>query len=1000
MHGMNVPRTRVRRRAMDRRGFTLIELMITLTMLAVVMVVLMTVMYAASRSKTSSSNRVESAQSARVALDMMARDLRSAGYGADLDWLALPQPSIAYIDSLQVLINANLSPWPDSLPGTLPAPPQAYDPVGAPKPFPLSGTSWQPPIRYRRGAETIRWTLDVNNDGKTDSLDWTVADGLDAQRTPNRNDYVLVRQVYGDSTGLVAGNNGGGTERIALLNRPAANGAPPLFTVYMKGSSAPWDWSAGPVPVAQIGNIDRVVINVQGASGRPDSKGDFATTNLTTEVNSFRNTPDSGVGLFAISGLVFNDADRSGDKTGLESGIGGASVRLSGSLSTTTDATGSYLFKVPAGTYTIKHTPPPGYGIFTSPDSFVVTVGPAVARSFADTARAGGWVTSYAFRDENENGVSDAGDWPLVSTKVTLTPGPDVQYTNSSGYATNFAPVGGYTVTVTAPDSCAASTPNPVSGTMSDGGSAAYSFGFKLSDMGTVKGRVFEDNNHNGVLDAGEPGIAGVWVGVTPDAGITVLGWQTSDASGDFSIDAPAVASPAAPYYIMTIVKSGFFPTSTTSIGPFYLYGGQVIPNNNFGEDGYQFISLNASRVLSLGSGDLIEKDWKGAKTENARGDAELILGADASGTDQLSVWFNNYDASPLFDAVPNYTRTAQGSVLCLAVDTLDNTATWRQRPDVATGTGNAIGGNFFVWLTQNSNNNEGFLPANASLAYRTQDAGDVRAILSYDCAGGGMPDLIVGTKSPTANQGTLEVWQNSDAAVPVFSRQEIYPPNGLIPGNALGEVTAMALADFDGDGYRDLVVGTRKGTYSGQLMFFKFVSRVNGARFVYQCGYDLPLDAVTSIVCFDIDGDGMSDAIVGTQTSSNQGNLQQWGNKYASPLWSFKLDREVKAPGIVMALVSADLGGSTRDDIAVGYRADSGNYAGGVRIYFCDSGQIPSDGSDPSGGSVANMVPALTVNNFNYGLKPSVPSPPYRADLASGVKISATTGALVAYIR
>src|SRR5438105_1229559 len=53
------------RSGMDRRGFTLVELMITLTVLAAVMVVLMTVIYAAQRSKISTSNRVESAQAAR-----------------------------------------------------------------------------------------------------------------------------------------------------------------------------------------------------------------------------------------------------------------------------------------------------------------------------------------------------------------------------------------------------------------------------------------------------------------------------------------------------------------------------------------------------------------------------------------------------------------------------------------------------------------------------------------------------------------------------------------------------------------------------------------------------------------------------------------------------------------------------------------------------------------------------------------------------------------------
>jgi hypothetical protein len=45
-------------------------------------------------------------------------------------------------------------------------------------------------------------------------------------------------------------------------------------------------------------------------------------------------------------------------------------------------------------------------------------------------------------------------------------------------------------------------------------------------------------------------------------------------------------------------------------------------------------------------------------------------------------------------------------------------------------------------------------------------------------------------------------------------------------------------------------------------------------------------------------------------------------------------------------------------------------------------------------------MVPALTVNNFNFGVRPAVPLPPYLIDLAAGVKVSSTTGAVVVFIR
>ena len=982
-----------------RRGFSLVEMLITLTVLATVMIVLMTVMYSAQRSKAATTNQVESTQGARIAMDMMARDLRSAGYGADLDWTALPQPPIAYVDSLTVLINADMSPWPDSLPGHPMGIPQAYRPDGLPRPFQLNGTAWQPPIKYRRGAEVVRWTLDANNDGAVNASDWTVPNGLDAQRTPNPNDYVLLRQVYGDSTGNVAGNNGGTTDRIALVQRPSQNGVAPMFQVYMQISSTPWNWSGGPVPAAQLANIARVVLNVSAGSADADVKGKYAVTSLRSEISSMRNTPNFGSTTYAVDGTIFNDLDKNGTRNAGEPGVGSATVRL-GPLATSTDVGGNFLFRVEAGTYTLRHNPPPGYGVLTAPDSFVVSVGPAVSHSFADTMRAGGWVSSFTYNDVNGDGVYNAGDTPLAVTKMTLSPGPDVEYTDNAGTVVNFASVGAYTLTAAAPDSFTATTPNPVSGTMTAGGSASFSFGFTKAAKGTVQGKVFTDNNRNGVLDAGESGLQGVWVGVTRDAGSTVLGWAYSDGSGDYSIDVPSVQSPALPYYLMSIVKPGFFPTSSTSIGPFFLNPGQTIASNNFGESSYQVITLNTSRVLSLASADLMEGDWNGSHTENARQDVDLVLGADATGADQIMTWFNQYDNTPLFDAAPSRSYTAQSAVMCLAVDTLDNTTTFRVRPDIATGTKNATGGNFFVWLNQNSNNNEGYLPTSASLSYRTQDLGDVQAILSFDCAGGAMPDLIVGTKSPTANQGTIEIWQNNDLASPIFGRQEVYPPSGAIPGNALGEVTAMALADFNGDGVKDLVVGTKNGTYSGQLLFFKNTSRANGARFVFRAGYSLPQDAVTSLACFDIDGDGKQDVVLGTQRSSNSGHLQQWDNRTVTGTWSFSFDRDVVAPGIVTSLVTADFGGSSRGDLAVGYRSDLSNYLGGVRIYFCDSGLIPASGNDPSGGNVINWVPAVTSSNFNYGVKPALPGPPYLRDLATGVKMSASTGALVVYVR
>ena len=991
-------RSRAERQAMDRRGFTLVELMITLTVLAVVMVVLMSVMYAAQRSKNATANSLESAQAARVALDMMSRDLRSAGYGADVYFAASPQPPIAYIDSLQVLINANFSPWPE--PDTIPRGPLAYNPVGAPRPFPLNLTPWTPPIKYRRGAETVRWTLDLTNDGAVNAADVGAFAGLDAQRTPNPNDYVLVRQVYGDSTGNVANNNGGQMERIALVRRPGG-GVPAMFRVYLQGKPTFWDWSNGPLPPTELSNIQRIEVTVVAPSSRPNSKGEYAETRLTTEVNSLRNLPNFGRKEYTVDGYVFEDKDQSFIKDALEPGLPGSVVRL-GQYSATTNSAGYFIFRVPAGSYVIKHQPPPGYGTWTQPDSATITVGPAATFSFADTARAGGWVTTFTYHDEFADGTFDASDAPLDGVELTLDPTGQKVYSDVAGKATLFAPVGTYTVTATPPDSFVATTPNPVSGSMADGGTASHEFGLSKTEVGTVRGKVFRDNNRDGDWDAGEAGIPNVWVGVTSDGGVSILSYKYTDAQGDYDLLVPSNDPPhTTPYKILAIVPPGYYATGSTALGPLWVTPNSVTPSQNFGMLGYTIITLNASRVLSLASGDVVEKVGSDNGANGARRDADIVLGADAGGTDNVSVWYNAYDNTPVFDANPSYTRNAPQSVLSLAIDTVDTTAP-KARLDLVTGTKNAAGGNLFVWFNQNSGGNEGYYPLAFDRAYRTSDNGDVQSVLTADVAGTSSPDqvdIIVGTRSSTSGQGSIEVWASNNAASPSFSRLETYPAAGGM--SSLGEVNCMALADFDRDGLRDLVVGTRTADFTGQLLFLRNNGKSSGSsRFTLAAAYD-PGGIVTALTPVKVDADSLTDVIVGVQTGLSTGLLQQWSNTTLFGMLSFAHVRTIAAPGIVMSLVSADFGGlASHSDFAMGWRQTTTSYVGGVLIFPLDIGLLISNGIDPSAGSVTNMAPAMTINNFNYGIQPVTPSPPYLTDLAAGIKVSATTGALVVFIR
>lgn len=64
---------------LDRRGMTLIEMMVALSMFAVVMGVVFTFLGNSRRSYTSTSNRADYQQSLRAVISLLTREVRSAG---------------------------------------------------------------------------------------------------------------------------------------------------------------------------------------------------------------------------------------------------------------------------------------------------------------------------------------------------------------------------------------------------------------------------------------------------------------------------------------------------------------------------------------------------------------------------------------------------------------------------------------------------------------------------------------------------------------------------------------------------------------------------------------------------------------------------------------------------------------------------------------------------------------------------------------------------------
>jgi prepilin-type N-terminal cleavage/methylation domain-containing protein len=486
-------------------GFTLVELMMTLVIFALVAVAVTVVLQNSAKSKHKTTMKIESEMAARAALDLMARDIRTAGYGSDRDYAVSPQPAIAYVDSQEIILSQNQYPYPDNSSRSRRA--AGVQPGGQSQAVPARGyvVHAADPLPHRCRADPVHARREQRRRGERRRR--RRAQGADAAATVNPNDYVLVRQVYGDSTANVANNNGGVTERVALIRKPGAAGVPPLFNVYLRGISTPWNWSSGPVPAVKLKDIQRIELRVTATASRPDSRGQYPQTTIKSEVNAARSVPDFGSATFPVTGYVFNDTDGDHFKDVGELGIEGAAVNA-GPLTGYTNALGFYQINAPAGPYLLKHSPAIGYSTAMSPDQFSITVVDApIAQDFADSARSGGTVVVTAWDDANGNGSVDTGEVPLQGVRINIAPGtPEVQsgITDATGRANLFTTVGSYTVTCVAPDSTVVTNTNPQSGTMVNSGSTSHDFLVFHSLQGRITGSVFVDADRDNVVDNGE----------------------------------------------------------------------------------------------------------------------------------------------------------------------------------------------------------------------------------------------------------------------------------------------------------------------------------------------------------------------------------------------------------------------------------------------------------------------------------------------------------------
>lgn len=941
------------------RGFTLIELMITMVMLSIIVVAIVSVVMNSQKAKRNTELISEAQQTGRILVDMLSEDIRSAGYGANAPAGHLP---IVYAGPFDIMISANLAPITDN-PVTHGSP-QAIKPGVTPLPGDSTGTDplYDGGIGFTDGAETIRYSFDSDNNATVDASDR--GDDLEERLTRNVDLYSLTRQIYGynattdDNTGtnLPVG--------MALSNFPARSAGsqvPPMFQYWIlntatgldelwgdtdkNGSLSPDEVDAlyagtdgGVVPSASLRYVTKVGIAVTTATKSPNSKNTYEefTINTITAITRNREVKAGKV----ISGRVGVDGDNNQQLDDTETGIQNIKVtnETDGQV-TFTAADGSYLFNVEAKKQTIAIALPTlscastiGYKVVPpiKTDTIVDATSENKVVNFPLSIFTPGKVSGYVCEDvDNDGGESTESGIPgcivyLKSSGKSITTDADGYYCLAAEQPVNDSII------------CIPAVHDPeYIATIPAAGRAAVAlsttaktqnFGFVAGPTGTIKGKVYLDKNGNGYCDVLDSGIAGVEMAITrgntsfteeyirfPDPVVT---------KDDGTFECNVIANPTEKYIVYEIDPAGYFSTTPNRYDVGIVAANAVVNCPYFGDKMLAAVTIQAANVLSMTVGDLHE--WEGGTTftaQTANRDTDIVLGTRYGTTGNIRGWFNKrylYNSATTMDIYqlfePSFTGARNtyafqkttpnnADIKAIACDTLNEIAGTkksgsnnivdvtklnqrysRSRKDIVIGVYNNLSISDFnvaVW------------PSMDTCKYRSADA------TTWDSLG-----------------------QSSDTINAAFKLKA--------GGDALNKVNALALANFGGDGFPDIVAGYTKSSGVGgfqlwintQRTSYPSISKYETRLFPDSTGqiWETGLGEVLSLAAVDIVGDTKIDLVVGTKetTSLPTGSIIIYkgsGTPATTPKW-FSKSITLNPMGEVVALKVIDFNLDGKKDI------------------------------------------------------------------------------------
>lgn len=898
---------------MNRKGFSLIELMVAVTILGLVLAAIITVLVNSSNAKRRNELLMESQGFARATMEVVLRDVKSIGYDIPKQAGLPVYEHIVYATPFEVIFNANITPYPDSI---FHLEPRSYDPAANPQcpNFNLAAS-------YNTGTETYRYTLDSNNDGLVDPND-NGDDSLEI-RTRNPNDFVLIRQAYGRM-------NNGTNAVFPVLNQmvglirgpahPADNSIAPLFQYWHRDNSGQMllvgdtDGDGALTgnerlfssPSADIlRRIEEITITITTETRQPlDRKFLYPQTVVATRTN-LANVPLSE----ASSNITGHYYDMGGGA------IEGGNVFLSTFQVQTTDIAGAYSFRVENGRYTVtpekffQATNGDYYLLDHPKDSLVVVSGADRDNiNFYFHRIASGdicHITGKVFHDSLPpigDPVPDPAERGISGVRITVKGKPDQAtqtdlsleaFSDANGDYSVALPVGKYTVMETDSAGYFSSTPSVVACTLAAAGDAkTVNFGDILTPTGFISITVWNDADKDSLQGLGEAPLPNVYCEVTRGGyeNIYVVSGRT-DANGRLVLSVPADTMLSVAEYDPDTMSStcairiGLASAPDSVVYPLLSrVDSIVVPEDStyrvkFGDaKGFVTLALGTTqRVLSLICPNPNElRNPPGANshyTTTTVPDRDIVLGTvKMGGISNLLIWYSRYqDASTplgaMFPITPDFNFDLGYSIPALAYGDFDLVLSGGvSTDDIAAGLEHNVGAdNFRIGRTNLGANpqykDKGIIWSTVHNYSTFAGAGnaDVISMVAGNLTNSGLIDLAVGTKRAGANEGSIEIWRNNSTAA-TFSMFRADTINTAGVPVALGEVNSMVLADVvdstgtaGSDGLPDLIVGTTTDdvypSYAGQLVIYRRTGQNGG--FAFHWRKDIAPGYVNSVVAY-----------------------------------------------------------------------------------------------------------------------------------------------------